>query len=176
MKQIEYVHSLSEAELTEIQQAIRTHPQPRVRVRAIMIRLSHERHTAPEIAKMLGCSRQTVLNQIHRYEQEGILGLEDKPRSGARAKADANYITQLKKAIASEPPELGCRFSVWSVERLQKYLYNQTEVQLAPKYLSELMKKHDIVYRRPKHDLSDKQQPQEVEEKKQLLEFLKKTQ
>ena len=59
--------------------------------------------------------------------------------------------------------------------RLQKYLYNQTEVQLAPKYLSELMKKHDIVYRGPKHDLSDKQQPQEVEEKKQLLEFLKKT-
>lgn len=176
MKRIQHVHSLTDEELTEIQQAIRSHPQPRVRVRAIMIRLSHKRHTAPEIAKILGCSRQTVLHQIHRYEREGILGLEDKPRSGDRAKADANYITQLKKAIASEPPELGCRFSVCPVERLQKYLHNQTGVQLAPKYLNELMKKHDIVYRRPKHDLSDKQQPQEVEEKKQLLEFLKKTQ
>lgn len=176
MKQIEYVHSLSEKELIEIQQAVRTHPQPRVRVRAIMIRLSHKRHTAPEIAKMLGCSRQTVLHQIHRYEQEGILGLEDKSRSGARAKADANYIAQLTKAIASNPPDLGYRFSVWSVERLQKHLYRQTEIELAPRYLNELMKKHDIVYRRPKHDLSDKQQPQEVEEKKQLLEFLKKTQ
>lgn len=176
MKRIEYVHSLSEEELTEIQQAIRTHPQPRVRVRAIMIRLSHERHTAPAIAKMLGCSRQTVLHRIYRYEQEGILGLEDKPRSGARAKADANYIAQLTKAIASEPPDLGYRFSVWSVERLQKHLHKQTGVELAPKYLNELMKKHDIVYRKPKHDLSNKQQPQEVEEKKQLLEFLKKTQ
>jgi transposase len=124
---------------------------------------------------MLGCSRQTVLNQIHRYEQEGILGLEDKPRSGARAKADANYITQLKKAIASNPPDLGYRFSVWSVERLQKHLQRQTGVELAPRYLNELMGKHDIVYRKPKHDLSHKQQPQEVEEKKQLLEFLKKT-
>ena len=94
MKRIEYVHSLSEEELREIQQAIRTHPKPRVRVRAIMIRLSNERHKASEIAKMLGRSRQTALNQIHRYEQEGILGLEDKPRSGARAKADENYITQ----------------------------------------------------------------------------------
>ncbi len=176
MKRTEYVHSLSEEELTEIQQAIRTHPQPRVRVRAITIRLSNERHTASEIAKMLGCSRQTVLNQIHRYEQEGILGLEDKPRSGARAKADANYITQLKKAIASDPPDLGYHFSVWSVERLQKHLHKQTGVEMAPKYLNELMKKRDIVYRRPKHDLSNKQQPQEVEEKRQLLEFLKKTQ
>ena len=176
MKRIEYVHSLTDEELREIQQAIRTHPQPRVRVRAIMIRLSHKRHTAPEIAKMLDCSRQTVLHQLHRYEQEGIFGLEDKPRSGARTKADANYIAQLNKAIASEPPDLGYHFSVWSVERLQKHLYNQTGVQLAPKYLSELMKKHGIVYRRPKHDLSDKQQPQEVKEKKRLLEFLKKTQ
>jgi len=176
MKRIEYVHSLSEEELTEIQQAIRIHPQPRARVRAIMIRLSHGRHTAPAIAKMLGCSRQTVLHRIYRYEQEGILGLEDKPRSGARAKADVNYIAQLTKAIASEPPEMGYRFSVWSVERLQKHLHKQTGVELAPKYLNELMKRHDIVYRKPKHDLSNKQQPQEVEEKKQLLEFLKKTQ
>lgn len=176
MKRAEYVHSLSEEELTEIRQAIRAHPKPRVRVRAIMIRLSNEGHTAPEIAKVLGCSRQTVLHQIHRYEQEGILGLEDKPRSGARARADANYIAQLKKAVASNPPDLGYRFSVWSVERLQKHLLKQTKVELAPKYLNELMKKHGIVYRKPKHDLSHRQQPQEVEEKKQLLEFLKKTQ
>jgi hypothetical protein len=38
------------------------------------------------------------------------------------------------------------------------------------------MKSHGIVYRRPKHDLSDKQQPQEVDEKTKLLDFLKKTQ
>jgi len=175
MKRVEYVHFLSKEELAGIQQAIRNHPKPRVRVRSIMIRLSHEGHTSSEIAKMLGCSRQTVLNQIHRYEQEGILGLEDKPRSGARAKADANYIAQLKKAIARNPPDLGYRFSVWSVERLQKHLQRQTGVELAPRYLNELMGKHDIVYRKPKHDLSHKQQPQEVEEKKQLLEFLKKT-
>lgn len=175
MKRVEYVHSLSREELTEIQQAIRNHPKPRVRVRSIMIRLSYEGHTASEIAKMLGCSRQTVLNQIHRYEQEGILGLEDKPRSGAHTKADANYIVQLKKAIASNPPDLGYHFSVWSVERLQKHLQQETGVELAPRYLNEFMKKHDIVYRRPKHDLSHRQQPKEVEEKKQLLEFLKKT-
>ena len=96
MKRIQHVHSLTDEELTEIQQAIRSHPQPRVRVRAIMIRLSHKRHTAPEIAKILGCSRQTVLHQIHRYEQEGILGLEDKPRSGARAKSrcELHYSTE----------------------------------------------------------------------------------
>jgi len=92
MKKIECVHSLSDTELAEIQKAIKTHVNPRVRVRSIMIRLSHEKHSATKIAEMLGCSRQTVLSQIYRYEQEGILGLEDKPRSGAPAKADVNYM------------------------------------------------------------------------------------
>ena len=172
MKKIEYVHSLSDTELVEIQKAIKTHVNPRVRVRAIMIRLSHEKHSAPKISEMLGCSRQTVLSQIYRYEQDGILGLEDKSRSGAPTKADVNYIEQLRKAVSIDPPDLGYRFSVWSVERLQKHLIKQTGIELAPNYLNELMKRHGIVYRRPKHDLSDKQEPQEVDEKKELLEFL----
>jgi len=176
MKKVESIHSLSEEDLKEIQKAIKTHVNPRVRIRAIMIRLSHEGYTAPKIAEMIGCSRQTVLSQIHRYEQEGILGLEDKHRQGASTKADANYIDQLKKSISSNPRDLGYHFSVWSVERLQKHLRQQTGVDLSPKYLNELMKKHGIVYRKPKHDLSHKQQPQEVEEKERLLEFLKKTQ
>jgi len=176
MKKIEYVRSLSDTELAEIQKAIKTHVNPRVRVRAIMIRLSHEKHSAPKIAEMLGCSRQTVLSQIYRYEQEGIIGLEDKSRSGAPAKADVNYIEQLKKTVSTDPHDLGYCFSVWSVDRLQKHLIRQTGIELAPNYMNELMKRHDIVHRRPKHDLSDRQQPEEVDEKKQLLDFLKKTQ
>ena len=42
MKHPKQVHPLSDSELTEIQQVISTHPKPRVRVRAIMIRMSHE--------------------------------------------------------------------------------------------------------------------------------------
>ena len=176
MKKIEYVRSLSDTELAEIQKAIKTHVNPRVRVRAIMIRLSHEKHSAPKIAEMLGCSRQTVLSQIYRYEQEGIIGLEDKSRCGAPAKADDNYIEQLRKAVSTDPHGLGYCFSVWSVDRLQKHLIRQTGIELAPNYLNELMKRHDIVYRKPKHDLSDRQQLEEVDEKRRLLDFLKKTQ
>lgn len=111
-----------------------------------------------------------------RYEQEGLGGLEDRPRSGARPKADAHYIARLKEAVAGDPRALGYRFSVWSVERLQKHLKRETGIDLSPDYLAELMKKNRIVYRKPKHDLSHKQDLQEVEEKKKLLEFLKKTQ
>lgn len=176
MKAIKYVHPLSDNELSDLQQIIRHHKKPRVRVRAIMIRLSNEGQSASQVAQALGCSRQTVLHQIARYEQAGPAGLEDKPRSGAPAKADAAYIQALKEAVASDPRQLGYRFSAWSVERLQKHLSKETQVQLTMGYLHELMLKHDIVYRKPKHSLAHKQDEQVVEEKKRLLEFLKKTQ
>ena len=176
MKRPKQVHSLSDLELTELQQVISTHPKPRVRVRAIMIRMSHEGLASPEIATLLGVSRQTVLHQIQRYEESGIIGIEDRPRPGAPAKANAEYITKLKQTIASDPRELGYRFSVWSVERLQKHLVKQTGVELSSIYLHQLMQKHDIVYRKPKHDLEHKQDSAEVSQKRQLLEFLKKTQ
>ena len=175
MRRVRRVHPLSEEEMSELEKVIKHHASPRVRIRSVMIRLSNKGHSPPQIADLLGCSRQTVLHQISRYEQEGISGLEDRPRSGARAKANSEYIAQLKKAVASDPRDLAYRFSVWSVERLQKHLHQETGVELAPKYLAELMKKHNIVYRKPKHDLSHKREPQEVEEKKKLLEFLKKT-
>ena len=94
MKRPKQVHPLSDSELTEIQQVISTHPKPRVRVRAIMIRMSYEGLSAPEIATLLGVSRQTVLHQIQRYEESGIIGIEDRPRSGAPAKANAEYIAK----------------------------------------------------------------------------------
>ena len=71
--------------------------------------MSHEGLSAPEIATLLGVSRQTVLHQIQRYEDSGIIGIEDRPRSGAPAKANAEYIAKLKQAVASDRRELGYR-------------------------------------------------------------------
>jgi hypothetical protein len=62
VKKTEYVRSLSDTELTEIQKAIKTHVNPRVRVRAIMIRMSHEKHSAPKIAEMLGSTNSVITN------------------------------------------------------------------------------------------------------------------
>ena len=45
---------------------------------------------------------------------------------------------------------------------------------LSPAHLSRLLAKHDIVYRRPKHGMSHLRDPQEYDEKKAFLEFVKR--
>jgi hypothetical protein len=47
-----------------------------------MTLLSHQGWTAAAIAGLLGCDPTTVRRWIHRYNQDGVIGLADRPRAG----------------------------------------------------------------------------------------------
>jgi len=46
-------------------------------------------------------------------------------------------------------------------------------VLLNPRYLSQLMARHDIVYRRPKHVMAHLRDQADYDEKQAVLEFLR---
>lgn len=69
---------------------------------------------------------------------------------------------------------MGYPFSAWTLERLREHLARQTHIVLSSHYLSQLMAKHNIGYRCPKHSMEHLRDPQEYDEKKAFLEFVKK--
>jgi transposase len=54
----------------------------RVACRLLMILLSQHGWPAAQIAQVLGVDPSTVRRWIHRYQQHGVAGLHDRPRSG----------------------------------------------------------------------------------------------
>jgi transposase len=80
----------------------------------------------------------------------------------------------LQRLVMKSPRELGYPFSSWTLDRLREHLTRVTGVILHPLYLSRLMGRHGIVYRRPKHVMSHLRDPKDYGEKKAILEFLKK--
>ena len=54
----------------------------RVALRAHMVVLSDRGFTVPQIADIHACGEDVVRIWLHRYEQHGVAGLEDEPRSG----------------------------------------------------------------------------------------------
>jgi hypothetical protein len=54
----------------------------RVALRAHMVLLSDRGFTVPQIAAIHACGEDVVRTWLHRYEQQGVAGLEDEPRSG----------------------------------------------------------------------------------------------
>lgn len=169
-----YVRPLSKSEMAEIGKLIRKGADARVVRRAQMVRLSSRGKKCGEIAELMGFTVPTVHRAIDEFNARGVDGLPDRPRSGRPPKATEGYVACLKKAVRTSPVELGYVFASWTLSRLREHLARKCGVVLHPGYLSRLMAKHGIVYRRPRHVMAHLRDQQEYDEKKAFLEFLKK--
>ncbi len=169
-----FVRSLRRTERKELARLIRTNGDARIVRRAQMIRLSSQGEMACRIASLWEMTGEAVRRTIHRFNAEGLSSLADKPRGGRPPKATERYVALLKEAVGTNPRELGYPFSCWTLERLREHLARKTRIIFNPKYLSQLMAKNDIVYRRPKHSMAHLRDPLEYDEKKAFLEFVKK--
>ena len=169
-----FVRELRQTERKELTRLIHSNGDARVVRRAQMIRLSAKGKAASKIAALWDVTSETVRRTILRFNTEGISGLADKPRNGRPPKKTDRYVALLKEAVQTSPRDLGYPFSSWTLERLREYLARQTRIVLSSPYLSQLMANNDIVYRRPKHGMEHLRDPQEYDEKKAFLEFVKK--
>ena len=169
-----FVRTLTADERKALSRLIRRERDARIVRRAQMIRLSAAGIPVPKISALWDVNDQTVRRTIQRFEAEGLAGLRDKPRKGRPAKKTDRYVALLKEAVQRSPRDLGYPFSSWTLERLREHLALQTGIQLHPNSLSRIMAENDIVYRRPKHSMAHLRDPEEYDEKKAILDFLKK--
>ena len=174
MVQPRFVRPLTTQEQGQLRQIIRNHHDARVVRRARMVSLSARGKRVSEIAEILERSQSGVRKVINAFNAEGLASLADKPRQGRPRKRTDEYVALLKEAVQASPRDLGYPFSCWTLERLREHLARQTHILLSPTHLSRLMGENDIVYRRPKHSMQHLRDPQEYDEKKAVLEFIKK--
>lgn len=171
-KKINY--TLTQTELLNIEQAIKNHPDLRLRDRARIIRLLHLEHKPQEVAELLSISPGQVYYWHKRWRTEGLDGLADRPRSGRPVVADEDLQAELEKLLATNPQELGYAFTVWGVSRLLAYLKKELGTSMHENTLRNLLDKMGYVYRRPKHDLANLQDEDAKAKAQEMLDDLKK--
>jgi transposase len=168
--------TLSEAELQVVEQAITSHPEAEVVKRAMALRLLHHEHRPQAVAHMLVVNLSTIYNWCRRWEAEGLAGLVNRPKSGRPRKADATYCQHLAEALERDPGEYGYTFTIWTTERLRAHLERVTGISLSRGRFALLMNDLGYVYRRPKRDLTAKQDQEAKQQAAELLDELKKGQ
>jgi transposase len=172
------LRALTLEEHKELKRLIRTCRDARVVRRAQMVQLFSEGKTTAEIGALWAITAQGVRKVLNRFNRKGLAGLVDRPRGGRPRKTNDRYVELLKEAVQANPRDMGYIFSCWTLERLREHLARKTRVILSVTHLSRLLAEHNIVYRRPKnwggHGMSHLRDPQEYDEKKAFLEFIKK--
>ncbi len=171
-KQVDY--TLTEEQLVEVAEGMKSHDK-NVAKRATMVHNLHQGYAPSEVADIHAVSTGTVYNWFNRYQDEGLVGLQNKLKSGRPPKADTAYRKRLGEVVESAPQEHNLGFSVWTLPSLQAFMERETGVSLSQNRISEVLQEEGYVYRRPKKDLGHRQDPVLREQVAEALEAVKKT-
>lgn len=171
-KRINY--TLSESQQSEIEKAIKSHENLRVRERARIIRLLHKGHTPAEVAELMAVSVGQVYWWSKRWQTEGLVGLADKPRGGRPVISTEAVCAQVEQLLETDPKTVGYAFTVWTARRLLRHLREKLGIEMHKNTLRHLLDELGYVYRRPKHDLTSLQDAEAKADAQTILDDFKK--
>jgi transposase len=86
-----------------------------------------------------------------------LKGLYYRPKTGRPRKSNPEYRHLLEETLESDPASYGYHFTVWTSDRLRQHLEQQTGISLSRGRFALLMEEIGYGYRRPKRDLTTKQ-------------------
>lgn len=153
-----YARQPTKDELSELER-MRRQAIGRVSQRAHLVLLSIRRHKVPEIAELFQTSQVSVRFWIRRFNEEGPLGLYDKPRRGRPRKVGEEIQRTLKELVESDPQHEGYRATFWTVAMLVAVLTHQLKVRLSPSTVRSTLHRLGMRWGRPRLVMPRKRDP-----------------
>lgn len=151
---------LSEERREELTQASRN-AVGRVALRAHMVLLSGRGYSVSEIARVHDCGCDVVRAWLHRYEEQGVEGLEDEPRSG-RPPKDPLAGNIVDAQASQSPRNSGLVQGCWTVALLTAFLATRFGLVLSRASVRRYLRLSDWRWRRPRLDPATKHDPEAV--------------
>lgn len=128
----------------------------RVALRAQMVVLSGRGYSVPEISRIHDCGMDVVRTWLHRYEQQGVEGLQDEPRSGRPPQYPlAGNIIDTQ--ASQSPRNSGHLQSCWTVALLTAFLATRFGLVLSGASVRRYLRLQGWRWRRPRLEPARKQ-------------------
>ncbi|OGL40678.1 MAG: hypothetical protein A2042_06525 [Candidatus Schekmanbacteria bacterium GWA2_38_11] len=121
-----------------------------VRIAGLLLILSGWKSTA--VAKLFNLSRPSVISWIKRANEEGVISIEDKPRSGRPGKLDEKVISVLEEALSKNPEEYNLSRFRWDGVVVVEFIKKKLNISLKPRQARNWLKKLGYVRKRPIHN------------------------
>ena len=133
------LRKLTKEEYTTLEQLLHARKVPAGKLkRAQIIWLASQGLATPEIAKQLKVSERMVRNRLHRFNEQGLLGLEEAPRSGRPMTYTPEEVSSIIQTALSHPRDLGEDYATWTLDRLVDYLHRVKGIRMKRSRISEI--------------------------------------
>jgi transposase len=121
---------LKVVQLAELQRVLRSRTTPAgLRQRSALIWLLAGNASLAEASDWVGLHYTNAHIWTKRFLKSGLAGLTDRPRPGRPRVYGKAVDTEVIKAAAAQPKDLGLPFTTWSLPKLQEYLSQQSGLE-----------------------------------------------
>jgi transposase len=160
-------------DLPTLRHLARTDPDPRVRHRADALALLAQGLSLTRAAALVGHARTTLRAWRDRFLTAGRAGLADQQRTGRPPKLDAAARALLEHLLPQSPLAHGYPVTTWTVADLTDLL-RRRGYAVSPVTVNRTLHALGYRYRRPRHDLTHRQDAEAVASAQHALAELQK--
>lgn len=124
--------------------------------RMLALALALEGNSREAAARAAGMDRQTLRDWVHRYNQEGLVGLRDRPRSGRKPRLTPEQMAALATVVEQGPDPDRDGVVRWRRVDLQAAIAERLGVQLHERSVGKILRRLGFARLsvRPKHPSS----------------------
>lgn len=165
------LRTLTTEEETEIRRlaASRKEPHRLVQRAKVIEAMLDEPGLAATVASQRAGFRgdQSGVNWVKRFNQEGLAGLEDKPKAGRPPRHPQSVRSALIALARQKPESLGYPYKLWTLERIQRAFEERNGVHLSDSTIWEWVEAEGFRWKHQEswfHD-ADKRDPAFVEKR-----------
>ena len=142
--------------------------------RARIVLLSHQGASVAEIAEALVISPATVRMWLHRFNQEGVAGLADRPRAGRPPTYTPEQVGEVVAASLTDPRELGLPFGAWTLDRLTAYLNEERGIPIKRSRIGEVLQAEGLRWRTQETWFGERPDPAFAEKRGRSLRSIRR--
>ena len=158
--------SLPDAEVTRLEDILRTAADPKLRHRAQIVLMAHRGRRHPDIAADTGTSPRSVQRWLNAYLDRGLDGLRPRKAPGAKPRLTADLAPLLRQWVIDGPAAQGLDRANWTYAELADHLYKTRGIRIGKSALQVFGARHGIRPYRPSYrylrgDPAKQQQSQE---------------
>ena len=151
-KRVHHLRDVNEEEAQQLRtlSGSRTEPYRMVqRAKLIVSMLDDEKLTATQAAQQVGFkSANSGACWVQRFNDDGIQGLSDKPKSGKPRIHTDEVRGQLIDLALQKPRSLGYPFELWTLKRLQTAFRERVGIHLSDSTIWEWLKEEGLHWKR----------------------------
>jgi len=103
---MKFISPLNDETQSQLRLLMRESPNARVRHRAHAVLLSAKRYSIEEIADIFEVDRDTVSRWLDNWNERGLEGLSDEPRSGRPRTLDPEQEDRARAIVLEEPRQI----------------------------------------------------------------------